>query len=196
MNHIGTHDTERAFDRCSAANRVGKAAAASGSAHTLSRRRRETALSACVLPRFCSLCCGVPCIYYGDEAATWSGYRDPFNPACYRGDTKTRTLSHGTAASACCGRSTATFLKRGGLRCLRTRRFRLSAMETEGGEDALEIRCREPQHGKRGHSGCILTMQDLFSARRNPEPRGDFKLRRSASLCCASTAKKTENGES
>ena len=82
MNHIGTHDTERALTvlggepagnrgrEWQAAQRLSPEQRATGL-----KRLRLASLLQYVLP-------GVPCIYYGDEAGM-EGYRDPFNRACY-----------------------------------------------------------------------------------------------------------------
>ena len=82
MNHIGTHDTERALtvlagepvrdrDRAwQAAQSLSVTQRAAG----LERLRLATAIQYC-LP-------GVPSIYYGDEAGL-EGYKDPFNRGCF-----------------------------------------------------------------------------------------------------------------
>ncbi|MBE6778288.1 MAG: DUF3459 domain-containing protein [Ruminococcaceae bacterium] len=82
MNHIGTHDTERALTllggepannrdrRWQAAQKLTPEQRARG----LARLRLATLLQY-ALP-------GVPCIYYGDEAGL-EGYRDPFNRGTY-----------------------------------------------------------------------------------------------------------------
>ena len=82
MNHIGTHDTERALTVLG-----GEPAGSRGrewqSAHTLSPEQRETGLERMRLAAFLQFMLpGVPCIYYGDEAGM-EGYRDPFNRRCY-----------------------------------------------------------------------------------------------------------------
>ena len=82
MNHIGTHDTERALTVLG-----GEPAGSHGrewqSAHMLSPEQRETGLERMRLAAFLQFMLpGVPCIYYGDEAGM-EGYRDPFNRACY-----------------------------------------------------------------------------------------------------------------
>ena len=82
MNHIGTHDTERALTilggepagnrgrEWQAAQRLSPQQRATGA-----KRLKLASLIQYFLP-------GVPCIYYGDEAGM-EGYRDPFNRACY-----------------------------------------------------------------------------------------------------------------
>ncbi len=82
MNHIGTHDTERALTILageplgSHSRHWQSTAKLSEEARELGiRRLRLAALMQFTLP-------GVPCIYYGDEAGM-EGYRDPFNRGCY-----------------------------------------------------------------------------------------------------------------
>ena len=82
MNHIGTHDTERALTLLG-----GEAAGERGrewqSAQKLTAEQRAKGLlrlRAATLMQFTLP--GVPCIYYGDEAGV-EGYRDPFNRTCY-----------------------------------------------------------------------------------------------------------------
>ncbi|TQI67673.1 glycoside hydrolase family 13 protein [Clostridium sp. KNHs216] len=82
MNHIGTHDTERALTMLAGEPLDGRGREWQSAAH-LTRERRRRGLR---LMRLASLMQftlpGVPCIYYGDEAGM-EGYRDPFNRACY-----------------------------------------------------------------------------------------------------------------
>ncbi len=82
MNHIGTHDTERAINRLAGEPLGGHGRHWQSTAHLTKERRRQglklmrlASLMQFTLP-------GVPCIYYGDEAGM-EGYRDPFNRACY-----------------------------------------------------------------------------------------------------------------
>ncbi len=82
MNHIGTHDTERALTLLGgepARNRdrrwqASKTMTAQERRRGLARLRLATLLQY-ALP-------GVPCIYYGDEAGM-EGYKDPFNRGTY-----------------------------------------------------------------------------------------------------------------
>jgi glycosidase len=78
MNHIGTHDTERALTLLGGEPAYGRGRSwQAGQRMTADQRRlalrrmRLAALLQFALP-------GVPCIYYGDEAGM-EGYRDPFN---------------------------------------------------------------------------------------------------------------------
>ena len=77
MNHIGTHDTERALTALGGEPGAGHDRAWQAS-HSLSEAQRVTAVrrlkSAAVL-QYCLP--GVPCVYYGDEAGM-EGYGDPF----------------------------------------------------------------------------------------------------------------------
>ena len=82
MNHIGTHDTERALTVL-----AGEPSAGRGrhwqAQHRLSAAERESGVHRLRLATLLQFCLpGVPCIYYGDEAGM-EGYRDPFNRGCY-----------------------------------------------------------------------------------------------------------------
>ncbi len=82
MNHIGTHDTERALTSL-----VGEPAGGRGrdwqAAQRLTPEQRARGLRLMRLASALQYCLpGVPCIYYGDEAGM-EGYRDPFNRGCY-----------------------------------------------------------------------------------------------------------------
>lgn len=82
MNHIGTHDTERALTVLAGdpVNGWGREWQAS---HALTQEQRERGLRLMRLASALQFCLpGVPCIYYGDEAGM-EGYRDPFNRGCY-----------------------------------------------------------------------------------------------------------------
>lgn len=82
MNHIGTHDTERAITML-AGEALDNRDRAWQSSHSLTeiqyelgtKRMKLASLIQFMLP-------GVPCIYYGDEAGV-EGYRDPFNRKTY-----------------------------------------------------------------------------------------------------------------
>lgn len=82
MNHIGTHDTERALTvlggaPCDRADREQQARAVMTPEEraVAAERLRGATLLQFALP-------GVPCVYYGDEAGC-EGYADPFNRAAY-----------------------------------------------------------------------------------------------------------------
>ena len=82
MNHIGTHDTERALTLLGGEPSCGRGRSwQAGQRMTPDqrglalRRLRLAALLQFALP-------GVPCIYYGDEAGL-EGYKDPFNRRTY-----------------------------------------------------------------------------------------------------------------
>lgn len=82
MNHIGTHDTERALTAL-AGEPVGGHDRAWQAAQALSPARRERGLRLLRLASALQFTLpGVPCIYYGDEAGM-EGCRDPFNRGCY-----------------------------------------------------------------------------------------------------------------
>lgn len=82
MNHIGTHDTERALTMLG-----GEPAGSNGrewqSCHALSPEQREKGRRRLKLASLLQFTLpGIPCIYYGDEAGL-EGYKDPFNRSCY-----------------------------------------------------------------------------------------------------------------
>lgn len=82
MNHIGTHDTERALTAL-----AGEAARGRGrdwqAAQRLNEEQRQRGLRLMRLASALQYTLpGVPCVYYGDEAGM-EGYRDPFNRGCY-----------------------------------------------------------------------------------------------------------------
>lgn len=82
MNHIGTHDTERALTVL-----AGEPAGGRGrrwqAGRSLSPAQRASGIRRLKLAAMLQFCLpGVPCIYYGDEAGL-EGYRDPFNRGCY-----------------------------------------------------------------------------------------------------------------
>lgn len=82
MNHIGTHDTERALTVLGgeAANGRGREWQAGTRLSAEQRERGLRRLRVAALLQYCLV--GVPCVYYGDEAGM-EGYRDPFNRCGY-----------------------------------------------------------------------------------------------------------------
>ena len=82
MNHIGTHDTERALTVLAGEPAYGRGRPWQA-AQVLSPEQRDRGLRLMRLASALQFCLpGVPCIYYGDEAGA-EGYRDPFNRAPY-----------------------------------------------------------------------------------------------------------------
>ena len=82
MNHIGTHDTDRALTVLG-----GEPAGTRGrewqSAQKMTAEQRALGVRRLKLASLIQyLLPGVPCLYYGDEAGM-EGYRDPFNRGCY-----------------------------------------------------------------------------------------------------------------
>ncbi len=110
MNHIGTHDTERALTLLGgepARNRdrrwqAGQRMTPEQRQKGLARLRLATLLQY-ALP-------GVPCIYYGDEAGL-EGYKDPFNRATYPWGAEDTALLDWYRRLGACRRSCAALLE-------------------------------------------------------------------------------------
>ena len=82
MNHIGTHDTERAITVLAGEPSHGRGRPWQAG-QRLSPEQRAKGRCLMRLASALQFCLpGVPCIYYGDEAGL-EGYRDPFNRAPY-----------------------------------------------------------------------------------------------------------------
>ena len=82
MNHIGTHDTERALTVLGGEPSYGRGRPWQA-AQMLSDKQRAVGLRRLQLASLLQFALpGVPCIYYGDEAGL-EGYRDPFNRGTY-----------------------------------------------------------------------------------------------------------------
>ena len=82
MNHIGTHDTERAVTVLAGEPSQGRGREWQ-SAQTLSSGQRERGVRLMMAASAMQYTLpGVPCVYYGDEAGM-EGYKDPFNRGCY-----------------------------------------------------------------------------------------------------------------
>ena len=82
MNHIGTHDTERALTVLGG-EPAGNRGREWQAAQSLTPEQRDTALKRLRLASLIQyLLPGVPCLYYGDEAGM-EGYRDPFCRGAY-----------------------------------------------------------------------------------------------------------------
>lgn len=82
MNHIGTHDTERALTVLGGPPAAGRRRSWQAT-QKLTEEERALGLRRLRLASLLQFCLpGVPCIYYGDEAGM-EGYRDPFNRACF-----------------------------------------------------------------------------------------------------------------
>lgn len=116
MNHIGTHDTERALTYIAGEPANGRPREWQ-SEQSLTREQYAHGVKllklAAALQYFLP---GIPSVYYGDEAGM-QGYRDPFNRGCYPwGNENTQLLewykSLGKIRRAC------PTLKDGGFRCL------------------------------------------------------------------------------
>ncbi len=82
MNHIGTHDTERAITVLAGEQSHGRGRSWQAE-QKMTEEQRERGLRLMRLASALQYCLpGVPCIYYGDEAGV-EGYRDPFNRSTY-----------------------------------------------------------------------------------------------------------------
>lgn len=82
MNHIGTHDTERALTVLGGEPSRGRDRSWQAG-KTLSSEERKLGLKRLRLATLLQFALpGVPCIYYGDEAGM-EGYQDPFNRGTY-----------------------------------------------------------------------------------------------------------------
>lgn len=82
MNHIGTHDTERALTLLAGEPSRGRGRSWQAQQH-LTPEQRQCGLSRLRLAALLQFALpGVPCIYYGDEAGM-EGYKDPFNRRTY-----------------------------------------------------------------------------------------------------------------
>ena len=82
MNHIGTHDTERAVTVLGGEPACGRGRSWQA-AQRLNDKQRAIGLRRLQLATLLQFALpGVPCIYYGDEAGL-EGYRDPFNRGTY-----------------------------------------------------------------------------------------------------------------
>ncbi len=90
MNHIGTHDTERAITKiagesCEYRDRQWQSCRSLGDKYKKGIRLLKCAVALqYTLP-------GVPSVYYGDEAGL-EGYKDPFNRGCYPWGNENRDL--------------------------------------------------------------------------------------------------------
>lgn len=82
MNHIGTHDTERAVTVLGGEPSYGRGRSWQA-AQRMNDKQRAVGLRRLQLAGLLQFALpGVPCIYYGDEAGL-DGYRDPFNRGTY-----------------------------------------------------------------------------------------------------------------
>lgn len=100
MNHIGTHDTERAITHLAGLDVNGHDREWQAN-HSLDREQYRIGEQLMKLATMIQYTLpGVPCIYYGDEAGM-QGYKDPFNRGCYPWGKENRGLvEHYTALGA------------------------------------------------------------------------------------------------
>lgn len=92
MNHIGTHDTERAITRLAGESAQGKDRSWQHSHNQLSDYDYLKGISMMKLASLIQYTLpGVPSLYYGDEAGM-QGMKDPFNRACFPWDNINKEL--------------------------------------------------------------------------------------------------------
>lgn len=194
MNHIGTHDTERALTVL-AGEPTGGHDRAWQSQQQLSPEQRELGLKRLRLAAVMQYTLpGVPCVYYGDEVGL-EGYKDPFNRGTY-------PWGHEDAELLSWYRKLGKL--RGMLSCLKEGTFNpLKADEhtlvylREDSIDAIlvalnagendyslylpdEWRTAEPVFGDAPDRNCGVTLQPLSATvlvrQKNPSPSGPFPL--------------------
>ncbi|MDE6110595.1 MAG: glycoside hydrolase family 13 protein, partial [Eubacterium sp.] len=86
MNHIGTHDTERAITRLAGENADGYGRDWQHEHNVLSAENYEKGISMMKMASLIQYTLpGVPSLYYGDEVGL-QGMKDPFNRACFPWD--------------------------------------------------------------------------------------------------------------
>lgn len=86
MNHIGTHDTERAITRLAGENPDGRDRQWQHEHNELSAESYEKGVAMMKMASLLQYTLpGVPSLYYGDEAGM-QGMKDPFNRACFPWD--------------------------------------------------------------------------------------------------------------
>ena len=86
MNHIGTHDTERAITRLAGENADGYGRDWQHEHNELSAENYEKGISMMKMASLIQYTLpGVPSLYYGDEVGL-QGMKDPFNRACFPWD--------------------------------------------------------------------------------------------------------------
>ena len=91
MNHIGTHDTERALTLLGGEPSNGRGRSWQA-AQRMTAEQRQLGLKRLRLATLLQYALpGVPCVYYGDEAGM-EGYKDPFNRGTFPWDTADETL--------------------------------------------------------------------------------------------------------
>ncbi len=115
MNHIGTHDTERALTVLGGEPSGGRGREWQSAQHLSPEQRalgKQRLKLASLIQYFLP---GVPCLYYGDEAGM-EGYRDPFNRACYPWGREDQELLHWYETLGALRTGQKDILSRGGYR--------------------------------------------------------------------------------
>jgi len=198
MNHIGTHDTERAITKI-AGEKSDYRDRQWQSEHSLSEeeyKRGVKLLKLCTAIQYTLP--GVPCVYYGDEAGM-EGYRDPFNRACYPWGHEDENLIAWYRYLGLLRQEHGDILKDGGLRSVYAHNNVLSFeryVETEGGEDALFVAVNRSMENA-VIPGLHLDNAEFIFGAPYPNPAGgDFKLPPFGFTLLRIHREKTENGES
>ncbi len=91
MNHIGTHDTERAITILAGEKSQGRGREWQASVKLTPEQRIRGIRLLKVASAMQFTLPGIPCIYYGDEAGV-EGYKDPFNRTCFPWESQNEEL--------------------------------------------------------------------------------------------------------
>lgn len=138
MNHIGTHDTERALTILGGEAMNGRDRQWQANTH-LSHEQREIGLAKLRLASLLQYTLpGVPCVYYGDEAGM-EGYRDPFNRQTYPWGYEDKELISWYKKLSEIRKSHPVF-KEGGLRNIYSHKNIMSFERFQVGDDGTESR--------------------------------------------------------
>lgn len=143
MNHMGTHDTERAITKiagesCEYRDREWQSRKAL-SGEEYKKGVKLLKLAAAVL----YMLPGVPCVYYGDEAGL-QGYKDPFNRGCYPwGNENEELISYYTRLGSI--RRSASALKDGNIKFI-SAVLSCVAFERSKGESSVLLIANRNEH--------------------------------------------------
>ncbi len=150
MNHIGTHDTERALTLLGDEPSRGRGREWQAAQRLTPEQRRLATerLKLATLLQFALP--GVPCIYYGDEAGV-EGYRDPFNRRTYPWGQADAELVEWYQTLGAIRREAAPALAEGAIRPLDTPP---NAVAFVRGTGAAALLCGV----NRGDEGCVVPL--------------------------------------